>query len=139
MSLSFFCLSRTNTLYLQSKTIIAMKEFLLVGIGGAVGAMMRYGITLMFTALGWSTTLGTLLTNILGSFCMGLLVSAFSQSPLLLMATVGICGGFTTYSTFSAQSVAMLQQGQYGIAILYMLGTVAMCVIFAFIGYKLGS
>lgn len=138
MDLSFFCLSQTNTLYLQSKIIIEMKDFILVGIGGAIGAMMRYGITLGFTAIGWSTTLGTLLTNIFGSFCMGLLVSAYSQSPLLLMATVGICGGFTTYSTFSVQSVAMLQQGQYGMAILYMLGTVVMCVCFVFLGYKLG-
>ena len=115
-----------------------LKNIMLVGLGGATGAMLRYGITLAFTALHWSTNLGTFLTNIVGSFCMGLLVSACSQSPWLLMATVGICGGFTTYSTFSMQAMTMLQAGKYGQAALYVFGTVLCCVLFAALGYWLG-
>jgi len=116
-----------------------IRNILLVGLGGAIGAMMRYGVTLLFTALHWSTNVGTCLTNIIGSFCMGLLVSACSQSPWLLMATVGICGGFTTFSTFSMQSVTLLQQGKYGPAAVYILGTVVLCLAFAFAGYWLGT
>jgi len=112
---------------------------ILVGLGGAIGAMMRYGITLLFSAMNWSSNLGTCLTNIFGSFCMGLLVSACSQSPFLLMATVGICGGFTTFSTFSMQSVTLLQQGKYGPAAIYILGTVILCIAFAFAGCWIGT
>lgn len=100
--------------------------------------MLRYGITLLFTALSWSSNVGTFITNILGSFVMGLLVGCFSQSPWLLMATVGLCGGFTTFSTFSMQSVSLFQSGKYGLAILYMAATAILCVLFAALGWWLG-
>lgn len=111
-----------------------VRNILLVGLGGATGAMLRYGITLLFTFMHWSANIGTLLTNAIGSFIMGMLVSAFQQSPILLFATVGLCGGFTTFSTFSMQSVTLLQQGRYGAAALYMLGTMALCVLCAALG-----
>lgn len=111
-----------------------IRNILLVGLGGATGAMLRYGITLLFNFMHWSTNTGTLLTNIIGSFVMGMLVSRFDQSPILLLATVGICGGFTTFSTFSMQSVTLMQQGRYGTAALYMLGTMVLCVGFAALG-----
>lgn len=116
-----------------------VRNILLVGLGGGLGAMMRYGITLFCTAVNCPATVGTLVTNTLGSLCMGLLVSSSVQSPLLLMATVGICGGFTTYSTFSMQSVSLFQQGDYGMALLYMVGTVSLCVAFAAIGCWIGK
>lgn len=111
-----------------------IRNILLVGLGGATGAMLRYGITLLFNFMHWSTNICTLLTNMTGSFVMGMLVSRFEQSPLLLLATVGICGGFTTFSTFSMQSVTLMQQGRYGTAALYMLGTMVLCVGFAALG-----
>ena len=116
-----------------------MRNILLVGLGGAVGAMLRYGVTLLCNSLNWSSNLGTFLVNIAGSFAMGLLVSCCGQSPWLLMATVGICGGFTTFSTFSMQSVTLLQQGRYGVAALYILGTVLVCVLFAALGCYVGG
>ena len=116
-----------------------IKNILLVGLGGAIGAMLRYGVTLLCNAINWSTNLGTFLVNIIGSFVMGLLVSCCGQSPWLLMATVGICGGFTTFSTFSMQSVTLLQQGKYSMAALYILGTVIVCIAFAAIGCYVGQ
>ena len=116
-----------------------IKNILLVGLGGAVGAMLRYGVTLLCNAISWSTNLGTFLVNIIGSFAMGFLVSCCSGSPWLLMATVGICGGFTTFSTFSMQSVTLLQQGKYGMAALYILGTIIVCIAFAAIGCYVGQ
>lgn len=116
-----------------------IRNILLVGLGGGLGAMLRYGITLFCTATHVSPTLGTLVTNIVGSLCMGILVSCFGQSPLLLMATVGVCGGFTTFSTFSIQSVTLLQEGNYGMAALYMLGSMILCVGFAALGCFIGK
>ena len=116
-----------------------IKNILMVGLGGAVGAMLRYGVTLLCGALSWSGNLGTFLVNAAGSFAMGLLVSCCRQSPWLLMATVGICGGFTTFSTFSIQSVNLLQQGKYGAAALYILATVLVCVAFAAVGCWAGQ
>ena len=116
-----------------------IKNILLVGIGGALGAMLRYAVTLLCNAVSWSGNIGTFIVNVAGSFAMGLLVSCFEQSPLLLMATVGICGGFTTFSTFSMQSVTLLQQGKYGAAAIYIFGTVLVCIAFAALGCYLGQ
>ena len=116
-----------------------IRNILIVGLGGAIGAMMRYGVTLLCNAIHWSSNLGTFLVNIIGSFAMGLLVgwseTNSTQTSWLLMATVGICGGFTTFSTFSMQSVSLLQQGKYTLALLYILGTVLVCIVMAAIGY----
>ena len=116
-----------------------IKNIILVGLGGAIGAMLRFGVTLLCNALCWSANLGTILVNVIGSFMMGVLVSCCAQNPWQLMATVGICGGFTTFSTFSMQSVTLIQQGKYGVAALYALGTVVVCVAFAAIGCYVGQ
>lgn len=115
-----------------------IRNILLVGLGGAAGAMLRYLVTLLFTSMQWCSNIGTLLTNITGSLVMGILVSACNQSPWLLMATVGICGGFTTFSTFSMQTVTLFQAGRYGVAVLYMTATAILCVAFCAIGWYIG-
>ncbi len=122
--LSLRCILMKSTLY----------NILLVGAGGALGAMLRYGVSLLCVAINWSSNLATLIVNITGSFAMGLLANYFSASPALLMATVGVCGGFTTFSTFSLQSITLLQNGRYGSAALYILGTVLLCIAFAALG-----
>lgn len=116
-----------------------IRNFLLVGLGGAIGAMLRYGITCLCQCNNFSTVIGTMIINVIGSFCMGMLVGRFCQNPWLLMATVGICGGFTTFSTFSMQTVNLLQQGNYLQAILYMLASLLLCVAFAALGYFIGQ
>lgn len=116
-----------------------IKNILLVGLGGAVGAMLRYGVTLVCTAAHWSTNLATFIVNSLGSLVMGILLGLLSQSPLLLLLTVGLCGGFTTFSTFSMQAATLFEQGKWGPALLYIFGTVAVCIAFAALGYWLGQ
>lgn len=115
------------------------RNFLAVGVGGAVGAMLRYAMTLLVAYLHWPATLSTFLVNIVGSFAMGMLVSSCSSGTWLLLATVGICGGFTTFSTFSMQSVTLLQEGKWGQAALYIFGTLIICILMAALGYFLGS
>ena len=116
-----------------------IRNLLLVGLGGAIGAMMRYGVTLLCGAIQWSSNVATLLVNIIGSLAMGFLMGRCIQNPWMLLATVGICGGFTTFSTFSMQSVTLLQQGKYLLATGYILATVILCIAFAAMGYYVGT
>ncbi len=115
------------------------KNFIAVGIGGAIGAMLRYGMTVLGIHLHWSSNLSTFLVNVIGSFVMGLLVSGCGQGTWMMMATVGLCGGFTTFSTFSVQSVSLLQEGKWGQAFLYILGSVLVCILMAWIGCFVGQ
>ncbi|MBQ0149315.1 MAG: CrcB family protein [Bacteroidales bacterium] len=116
-----------------------IRNFMMVGCGGAVGAMLRYGATLACTAAGSTSELATFIINAAGSLLMGLLIGSCGQSPWLLMLTTGLCGGFTTYSTFSVQSVTLMQQGRWGSAALYVLGTVIVCLLSAAAGLWLGQ
>lgn len=115
------------------------KSFLAVGFGGAVGAMLRYGMTVLGLHFHWSSNLPTFLVNVFGSFAMGMLVSGCEQGTLLLMATVGLCGGFTTFSTFSMQSANLLQEGRWGHAAIYIFGTLLLCIIMAWLGCVVGQ
>lgn len=111
---------------------------LLVGIGGLAGVMARYGITrltLHSDALLWSTV-GI---NVVGSFLLGLLVAEtwFSRDVREAIG-VGFLGGFTTFSTFSAQIVLEVDGGRPGTAIAYLLLSVVGGIAAAAAGYALG-
>ena len=110
-----------------------IKNILLVGAGGALGSIGRYLITCLFTHLAICSELATLLVNIIGSFVIGLLIPASSNTLYLLMA-VGFCGGFTTFSTFSAQAFQMLQSGQRLTSLIYILASVLISIAFVFLG-----
>ena len=109
-------------------------DFLIVGLGGAAGSMMRYGVT-----LGWPGTFATMSVNIAGSFVIGCLTAFLTDSSALLFLTIGLCGGFTTFSTFSMQSVRLFQDGKFFPLILYVAGTVVLCIVLACLGYILGK
>lgn len=120
-----------------------LKNILIVGLGGAAGSILRYLATLASNALHCSSWTATLSVNGIGSFLIGLFMAACTNGDWKLMLTVGLCGGFTTYSTFSAQSLEMLRSGNYLNAGTYILGTVALCLLFVwadmYIGTKLGN
>ncbi len=112
---------------------------LLVGLGGLAGVMARYGITRLTMhsdALIWSTA-GI---NIAGSFLLGLLVaeSWFSRDVRDALG-IGFLGGFTTFSTFSAQIVLEVEGGRNGTAIAYLLVSVLGGIAAAAAGYALGK
>lgn len=109
-----------------------MNNILLVMSGGAVGALARYQLGrlaghMMPTAL-WPW--GTFAANILGSFAMGLLAGwlarfhTSSGEPFRLLLAVGVLGGFTTFSSFSLETVLMMERGQLGLAAGYALFSV---------------
>lgn len=116
-----------------------LMNFLMVGLGGAAGSMLRYCVTLLGAALHLSGNVATFAVNILGSFLIGLLTGCCREGTLLLLLTVGLCGGFTTFSTFSMQNVRMLQDGKIGMAAIYIIATVIVCIIMASLGYRLGQ
>ncbi len=109
--------------------------FLVVGVGAAIGAWLRWGLGLMLNATLPALPLGTLVANLIGGYFMGLFMALFSMtstfSPeLRLFVMTGLLGGLTTFSTFSAEAVTLLSRGQYGWATthiaVHVLGSLAM-------------
>lgn len=115
--------------------------FLLVFIGGGVGSVMRYSLSRLIPYAG-GFPFATLLANILSSLLLGYLMAlAFrnniSQEYRWLLMT-GLCGGFSTFSTFSAENFQLLEEGSYGILSLYILASIILGIGALFIGFMLG-
>ena len=83
-------------------------ELLLVGLGGGFGAMLRYGAALGVSRFAGPSFAATLLVNVVGCFCMGWLLASpsesFGSSRMRLLLGTGVLGGFTTFSTFAADT-----------------------------------
>ena len=93
--------------------------FLVVGVGAAIGAWLRWLLGLGLNAVSPWVPLGTLTANVLGGYLAGLALAAFTALPTLapewrLLAITGFCGGLTTFSSFSIELSQMLQHGRYG-------------------------
>ncbi len=116
---------------------------LLIGTGSFIGGILRYIVSLPFMhkyphGFPW----GTLLVNIIGCFCIGLLYGYVERYPLpkewrLFLAT-GVLGGFTTFSAFSNETVTLFNNGQYAYAITYVLSSVLCGIAATFLGVWLG-
>ena len=117
-----------------------LKNILLVGLGGAAGSMLRYAFSVWFKHA--SFPLATFLVNVIGSFIIGLVFAyslrseSFATNWRLFLAA-GICGGFTTFSAFSLESLQLLQQQRVGIFFLYLIGTVLLGLAATWFGYSL--
>lgn len=115
-----------------------LRDILLVALGGALGSVARYSLSLVAAALSLSGLWATLAANGLGSLLIGI-AFALLKGDLYLLAAVGFCGGFTTFSTFSLQAVELFQGGQKGLAVLYIAGSLLLsigCVVVGFYGAK---
>jgi len=112
-------------------------DYVAVGLGGAVGAMLRYFLGAVIPKLDGGFPLSTLLINVAGCFLLGFLAAAFARNGLAgtrvaLFCQVGLCGGFTTFSTFSSETFQLLQSGKAPLAVAYVvlslgLGVLAVC------------
>jgi CrcB protein len=117
-----------------------LKTLLFVACGGAVGAMLRYGISSgIYAWTGRAFPYGTLAVNILGSFAIGLLsillVERFNvPQELRLGLVVGVLGALTTFSTFSWDTLDLMQQGLMTRALLNVLLNVVLCIGAAYVG-----
>lgn len=110
-----------------------IRDFLLVGIGGALGSMARYGISILGSYLAISSDIATLAINAIGSLLIGIFI-AIAKGDWNLLAAVGFCGGFTTFSTFSAQALQLLQSGHRLLGITYILCSIIVCILMTWIG-----
>ena len=112
--------------------------FLQVGLGGAIGAMLRFGTVMaMLRLTGFGFPLGVLSVNVIGSFLMGVfMVYAFQREVEYLNPFVmsGVLGGFTTFSAFSLEVFTLYERGELALAALY----VGLSVVLSLIGLGLG-
>ncbi len=113
-----------------------MTGFLFVGLGGAVGAMLRYAISLM--PYRGTFPMLTLITNVMGAVLIGFVAGVAVKHELpdnvVKFLKTGICGGFTTFSTFSLETYNLCDSGKYILAGVYALLSVILC----FAGIVLG-
>lgn len=121
-----------------------MNNIAMIAIGGALGAVSRYGLSqLAINLFGKGFPFGTLIANFVGSLCMGLLFALIengSLAPQVRMAVgVGFLGAFTTFSTFSLDTVLMIQSGEIQKALLNIIFNLGLCLMAVFIGLWLGS
>lgn len=118
-----------------------IKNLLLVGLGGGLGSIARYG-TSQFTHKYLSDLLpyGTLIANIVGSLLIGVLLAYLIENPsqnFKLLLVTGFCGGYTTFSTFTYENFSYLQNGQIGMFLLYALGSIMIGLLAVFVGFSL--
>jgi fluoride exporter len=115
-------------------------NFLLVFLGGGFGSLVRYGISLTITRLEINFPLATLISNIAACFFIGVLTAATTKGNLsdahrLLLAT-GFCGGFSTFSTFSNETLQLAQNGQLLTAFFNILLSFTLCLAATFVGLR---
>jgi len=120
------------------------KELIAIFLGGGTGSVLRYCVQMMLheRMLPYSFPWATFTVNILGSFLIGLfyaLSARFNLSAeMRMLLTTGLCGGFTTFSTFSNDGLMLIKQGFYGMFALYTLSSIALGVLAAFAGNAFG-
>jgi CrcB protein len=123
-----------------------MGAWVAVAVGGALGSVARFWLTGVITALtGPRFPWGTLLINVAGSLVIGL-VAGITLTPariamhpdLRIFLMTGVCGGFTTFSAFSLQTLELLQSGDTGPALAYAIGSVVLCGIATYCGWMMG-
>ena len=112
-----------------------MKSFLAVGVGAAAGAWLRWAFSLVLNPLFPPVPLGTLASNLVGGFLMGVVLALVARhedmSPALrLLMTTGFLGGLTTFSAFSGEAATLITRGEYGWSValigVHVVGSIAM-------------
>lgn len=120
-----------------------IKNLLLVGAGGFIGSVARYLLSRLNTQIDWlSIPVGTLLVNVLGSLIIGFLIGISERSALLtfelrMFLMVGLCGGFTTFSSFTGENLMLMRNGQFLPLLLYTGLSILLGFTAVYLGYFL--
>ena len=119
-----------------------MVNFIYVAMGGAVGAMLRYAISLIPVKTDFPVL--TLITNIMGAVLIGFVVGMASirqetSQHLILFLKVGVCGGFTTFSTFSLEAMRLFEQNKIGMGIVYVVASVVCSIAGVLVGQNIAQ
>lgn len=111
-------------------------KWVLVGLGGAAGTLLRWGVghALADRTLQSGWPLGALAANVLGSFLLGVVMQLVEGVEMLgtdlrLVLGIGVLGGFTTYSSFNDETIRLAEQGHLGRALVYAGATVVLCLL----------
>ncbi|HEY0626798.1 MAG TPA: CrcB family protein [Allosphingosinicella sp.] len=122
-----------------------MPNFLLVMIGGAIGAGVRYGVTLIAAqrasaAFPWGTWAVNLVGSLLAGLALGIILARGGEGDTIrVFILTGILGGFTTFSAFSAETAFMIFEGQYAAAAFYVASSVIGALLLTFLGLWLSG
>ncbi|MFV0346016.1 MAG: fluoride efflux transporter CrcB [Bacteroidales bacterium] len=122
-----------------------IKQLSLVALGGGVGSVLRYLTSLWFMkSFSYAFPLGTFAVNIIGSFIIGILVSLSAcygilNNELRFLLIIGFCGGYTTFSTFSLESIKLFEAGNYWTLVLYISASVVVGLFAVWGGYSLAK
>ena len=116
-----------------------MKDIFLVGIGGMAGSIIRYIISKNISHIYDSFPLGTFVVNIIGCLLAGILFKYISLNKeinidLSLFLIVGFCGGFTTFSAFTIDSINLLNENKFLLFFSYTILSSIVCILFCYIG-----
>lgn len=117
-----------------------MLECLFVGLGGFIGSVARYLIGLIAVETASGFPVKTFAINLLGSFVLGIVSETALRDPafsrnLVLLLQIGLCGGFTTFSTFSSEALKLLASGRHTTAIVYMFASVVLGLAAVYAGW----
>jgi CrcB protein len=109
-------------------------KLLFIFLGGGLGSVLRYGISAWLNPPPGSFPWGTLAANFLACLVLGAAMLFFSQRAgvhphVQAMILIGFCGGFSTFSTFSLETFRLLENGQFLLALLYVLGSTLLCLL----------
>jgi CrcB protein len=117
-----------------------------IAIGGALGSVARFWMNGVISRYWETFPMGTLVINILGSFAIGLFASVTAPDGRIFVPPlgrqffmIGVCGGFTTFSSFSLQTFQLLQDAQWAKAGLNILFSIVLCILGVWAGYALGT
>lgn len=121
-----------------------MQQYLAVAAGGIIGATLRFGVSqLALTRWGSGFPWGTLTVNVVGSLLIGFCWQLFERwqltPSLRLFLFVGIFGAFTTFSSYALESLRLLQNGRFSLALLYIVGSNVVGLTAVFLGYLTGQ
>lgn len=124
-----------------------MLTYILVALGSAVGGTLRYWLSAVISeATGGTFPWGTLAINVTGSAAIGLFATLTGPEGRVYVPgewrtffMVGVCGGYTTFSSFSLQSLALVQDGEWGAFAFNVLGSVALCLVAVWLGHAAGA
>jgi fluoride exporter len=119
-----------------------MMEWLSVFVGGGLGSLARFGLGKAFANAALEFPVATLLSNLLACLILGFVAGLVAQkaqlSPVLKVGiTAGFCGGFSTFSTFSLESVTLWGNGKFALAGIYVVASVALCFVGIWVGQAL--